>query len=232
MLAIVRVRIRLKETTKRGVVSLQTGNMDRVWRRVVRNHEKWSDGNARIVYLTHRSLQEDVSLILDAKDSDSVGKFIFDHVAPMKEVDGIRIIDLYNPRFFKPRKETPKGMKRYTVSITVDPNSLEKVYDYLSNFMPTKRIVPVYLAATFNGFGRDLIFSVLCSGETTAKWFVKNYIDMSEGVLNTKTTYISHSKRLTSSEEWKKILKPLTVKSGDFEIEDIEEFDEDWFGAC
>lgn len=232
MLAIVRVKIKLKETTERGVIALQTANIKKVWRRIVRSHEKWEEDGTRIVYLTHRNLQEDISLIFDAEDLDSIGNFIFRHVAPMKEVAAIRIISLINPRFFAIPKDTPPGMKRFTISIAVEPHSLEQVYGYLSNFKPTKGIVPVYLAATFNGFGRDLMFSVLCRGESTARKFVANYLNSYDGIVDTKATYISQTKRLVSAEDWEKIIKDLTVKTGDFEIEDIDDFEEDWIGGC
>jgi DNA-binding Lrp family transcriptional regulator len=232
MLAIVRVRIRLKEKTERGLVALQTGNINKVWRRIVRNRKKWQENDARIVFLTHRSLQEDISLIFDAKNLDAIGDYVYEHVAPMKEVANIKIIPLINPRFFKPPKDTPRGMKRFTISIDVDPHRLDQVYNYLSNFKPTKGIVPVYLASTLTGFGRDLIFSVLCRGETTAKNFVRDYINSYKGITDSKTTHISQTKRLVTSDEWKKVIKRMTVKTGDFEIEDYEDFDEDWISSC
>ncbi|MCK4444274.1 MAG: hypothetical protein KAW09_07005, partial [Thermoplasmata archaeon] len=136
MLAIVRTKIKLKETTSRGVVSLQTANMDRVWRRIVRSHKKWNGKNARIVYITHRSLQEDVSVILDAKNMDIVADFVLKRLASMKEVAGIRIIALMLPRFFRVPKGMTSKMKRFTTTITVDPNELENVYEHLSGFIP------------------------------------------------------------------------------------------------
>lgn len=232
MLAIVRVKIRLMETSSRGVVSLQTANMDKVWRRVVRSHKKWDGGGAKAVYLTHRSLQEDVSLVLDAKNLDAVGNYISKHVAPMKEVEGIRVIPLVNPKFFVPPKGTPRDMKRFTISVTVDPNRLDEVFEFLSNFKPNKGFSPAYLAYIFNGFGRDIWFSVFSRGETTVKKFVDTYLNSHSGILSTKITYMSHSKRLVPREEWKKVLKPMMVKMGDFEVEDFEDFDEDWMASC
>ncbi len=232
MLAVVRVKIRLKETTGKGVVALQTANMDKVWRRVIRNHKKWDGDGARAVYLTHRSLREDVSLILDAKNADSIGNYISKHVAPMKEVAGIRIITFMNPRFFVPSKGTPRGMKRFTIAVSVKPNHLDEVYEYLSNFSPNKGLAPAYLAYTFNGLGRDISFSVFCRGGTTLKKFVDTYLNTHEGILDTKTTYISQSKRLVPREEWKKVIKRMMVKMGDFEMEEFEDFDEDWMASC
>lgn len=232
MLAIVRVKIRLKETSSRGVVSLQTANIDKVWRRIVRNHKKWGGNGARAVYLTHRSLQEDVSLVLDAENLDVVGNYISKHVAPMKEVEGIRVIPLVNPRFFIPVKGTPRDMKRFTVSVTADPNRLDEVYEFLSNFKPNKGFSPAYLAHVFRGFGRDIWYSVFCRGETTVKKFVDTYLNPHAGILGTKITYMSQSKRLVPREEWKKVLKPMMVKMGDFEVEEFEDFDEDWMASC
>lgn len=232
MLAIVRIKIRLKETSSRGVVSLQTANMDRVWRRIVRSHRKWNDTRAEIVYLTHRSLQEDISIILDAKSMDTVADFVSEHLATMEEVAAIRIMGLMRPRFFPiPEKSSPE-LKRFTISISVEPNELENVYDYLSNFQASKAIVPVYLACTFNGFGRDMLFSVLFPGETTAKKFVNTYVDTFKGIKDTNTTYLSHSKRLASKEDWRKLIKRYKYDKGDFEIDEMDTFEEDWIGGC
>jgi hypothetical protein len=232
MLAIVRVKIKLKETTSRGVVSLQTANMDRVWRRIVREHSKWNGKNARVAYLTHRSLQEDVSVILDAKSMDAVADFVLKHIASMKEAAGIRVMPLMLPRFFRVPKGMTSQMKRYTTSIKVDPNELDNVYEYLSGLIPSKAIAPVYLACALNGFGRDLMFSFLCPGETTAKKFVSTYIIPCKGILDTRTTLISHSKRLIEKEDWLAIIKKHSYEKGVTEIDDIEVFEEDWFGAC
>lgn len=232
MLAIVRVKIRLRETSSRGVVSLQTANIDKFWRRVVRSHKKWDGNGARAVYLTHRSLQEDISLVLDAKNLDAVGNYISKHVAPMKEVEGIGVIPLVNTRFFIPVKGTPRDMKRFTVSVTADPNRLDEVYEFLSNFKPNKGFSPAYLAYVFRGFGRDIWYSVFCRGETTVKKFADTYLNPHAGILSTKITYMSQSKRLVPREEWKKVLKPMMVKMGDFEVEEFEDFDEDWMASC
>jgi hypothetical protein len=206
--------------------------MDRVWRRIVRNHKKWNGKNARIVYLTHRSLQEDVSIILEAKNMDSVAEFVTKHITPMKEVAAVRIIGLMKPRFFKMPKKRIQEPKRYTVSVTVDPNEFDSVYDYLSDFKPSNSVAPVYLACTFSGFGRDMLFSFLCPGETTAKKFVSTYIAKYKGIMDTSTTLMSQSRRLTSRDGWRKLIKPYRYDKGEFEIDDIEVFEEDWFGAC
>jgi len=232
MLAIVRVRIKLKETSRGGVVSLQTANMDRVWRRVVRNRDKWNDTGARMVFLTHRNLQEDISLIFDAKDMDSITDFVFMHVAPMKEVAGIRITGLMNPRFFRIPKGSSRSLKRFTTSISVEPNQLNEVYEHLSSFKPSEVLIPVYLACTFNGRGRDLIFSFLCPGETTAKKFVSTYIIAHDGITDTHTTYMSHSKRLASKDGWRKLIGEYMVEPGDVELDDIDVYEEDWIGGC
>ncbi len=232
MLAIVRVKVKLKETTSRGVVSLQTANMDRLWRRIVREHKKWNGKKTRVAYLTHRSLQEDVSVILEAKDMDTVADFVFEYLTPMKEAGGVRIIALNLPRFFRVPKGMTSQMKRYTTSINVDPTELKNIYEYLSGFIPTKAIAPVYLACPFNGFGRDLMFSFLCPGETTAKKFVSTYIKPCKGILDTRTTLISQSKRLMDKEDWLGVIKKLTYDKGVTEIDELEVFEEDWFGAC
>ncbi len=232
MLAIVRVRIKMKETSSKGVVSLQTANMDKVWRRVVRSHKDWNHTEARLVFLTHRSLQEDISLIFDAKDMDSITDFIFEHIAPMKEAAAIRIMGLMNPRFFHIPKGASRTMKRFTTSISVEPNQLNEVYEHLSSFKPSKAVVPVYLACTFNGYGRDLIYSFLCPGETTAKKFVSTYLIASDGISDTRTTYISHSKMLTSKEEWRELIGEYLVEPGEVELDDIDVYEEDWIGGC
>jgi DNA-binding Lrp family transcriptional regulator len=206
--------------------------MDRVWRRIVRNHSDWTYTGAEIVYLTHRSLQEDISIILDAKNMDSVADFVAEHLAPMKEVAAIRIMGLMKPRFFPLPKESSRELKRFTVSVSVEPNEFESVYDYLSNFQATKAVVPVYLACTFNGFGRDILFSILCPGETTAKKFVNMYVDTFKGIRDTNTTYLSQSKRLASKEEWRKRVKRYKYDKGDFEIDEMDTFEEDWIGGC
>ena len=232
MLAIVRVRIWLKEPRGKNVIALKAENMDIVWNHVLKNHKKWATEDATILYLTHRSLKEDISLIMEGKDSTAIADFLLKHIAPLKQVRDMRIINLMKPRFLAIPKGTPSGMRRYTIRIVAEPQHHAKIYDAISNLEPTEGNVITYLAYTLDGFGGDLIVSVLSRGGATIRKFVEKHIAPLKGIRETAITLISKTKRLVSLDEWKKRSGEYFIEGRELKAAEFGEFDEDWIASC
>ena len=63
--------------------------IDHVWDYVVENHKNWDTEDVRLLYMTHRHLQDDTSLIVDAENADALADFLMKHIATMEGVRGI-----------------------------------------------------------------------------------------------------------------------------------------------
>lgn len=231
MLAIVRVRVRLKMENERGRTTYKPQNLKKMWDYVVANHEDWDGSTCKVVHLTHRNMRKDISLFINGRDMDEISEFVSAHLAPLKCVKGIRILGLMKPRFFPIPKGTFEGLERYTVAILCESPFLEETYETLSRYMATESVVPNYLAYTLAGEESDLYASYSCKGESTLRRFVDRYVRPLEGVTEVRVTRISRTKRLVSVEEWRELFEEFVTEDG-IEVEDIEGYEEDWISGC
>ncbi|MFQ6128923.1 MAG: hypothetical protein ACE5QW_08495 [Thermoplasmata archaeon] len=95
----------------------------------------------------------------------------------------------------------------------------------------TKSVVPNYLAYTLVGEKGDLLASYSCRGETTLRKFVDRYVRPLEGVIDARITRISRTKRLVSRDEWRKLFEQYINEEG-LDVEEMEEFEDEWIAAC
>lgn len=231
MLAIVRVRVWLKEEGEGGVTAYKPENLKKMWRHVIENHDNWSSSKCQIVYLTHRDMREDISLFAGGKDLSGISEFVLTHLAPLRCVRSVKLICLMSPRFFPVPKGTFRNLRRFTIAVSCEPRSLEKAYDTLSRYKATQSVVPNYIAYTLRGEGGDIFVSYSCRGETTLKRFVERYVRPLEGVTGVRTTRISKTKRLVSAQEWTYLFEQF-VPDNVIEVEEIEDYEDDLISGC
>jgi hypothetical protein len=231
MLAIVRVRVWLKEKGEGGVAAYRPENLQKLWDHVIANRKEWDNSDCQIVHITHRDMREDVSLFINGKDVSDISGFVMKHVAPLKYVRSMKLISLMNPRFFPIPKGTFQHSKRYTIAVSCEPSSLAKTFETLSSYMASESIVPNYIAYTLRGEGGDIFVSYSCKGDSTMKGFVERYVVPLEGVTGVRTTRISKTKRLVSTQEWTYLFEQFVPDVG-IKVEEIEDYEDDQISAC
>jgi hypothetical protein len=231
MLAIVRVRVWLKEKGTGGVAAYKPENLQKLWDYVITNRQDWENTSCQMVYITHRDMREDISLFINGKDMDSISGYVLKHVAPLKYIRSLKFISLMNPRFFPIPKGTFRHSSRYTIAVSCEPSYVTKTFDTLSSYKANESIVPNYIAYTLRGEGGDIFVSYSCKGDSTMKGFVDRYVVPIEGVTGVRTTRISKTKRLVSPQEWTYLFEQFVPEVG-VEIEEIEDFEDDQISAC
>lgn len=231
MLTIARIRVWLKEKGEGGIATYRPGNLKKLWDYVIANHDDWSNSDCQVVYVTHRDMREDVSLFIGGKDMSDVSDFVLTHLAPLTYVRSVKFIGLMNPRFFPVPKGTFEDLKRFTIAVSCEPRFLAKTYDMLSRYKATQAVVPNYLAYTLRGEGGDIFVSYSCRGESTLRRFVESYVRSLDGVTSVRTTRISKTKRLVSTQEWRFLFEQF-VPDEAIDVEEIEDYDDDQISAC
>ncbi len=226
--------VRIYEPTT--IPDLKTGVLtmpeSQVWERVVSQHEKWDNGDVRLLYVTRRHLQEDTSLIIDAKNEDALTNFLLTHIATMKSVRGIWVLPLTKMKFFEIPKRGTEGFNRFTITVNMIPEHLGNVYDSISALRPGRDIIVNYIALTFQSFKAPLMVCVLARSRNHVNQFVDRYIRPLEGVLDVETAYISKWLRLVSTEDWRNHVGNHIVPAGHEPIEDIEAEDDSLMSGC
>ena len=201
-------------------------NPDHVWDYVQRNHRNWRSDQIKVLYMTRRHLQDDTSLIVDAKDPDALSDFLVKHFASLKYVRSIWVLNLAKMRFFKLSMEHP-GFFRFTVTIDALPSHIEQIYEAISDFKPGRDVMINYIAHTYQPNGASLMVSVLARSRNHMETFVEDCIKTLDGVVDTETTLISKTARLVSAEEWEESVGPYFFAPGGESIKDIDPLKDD-----
>ncbi len=178
---------------------------DEVWQYIKDNYRKWrSVDNLMLLYLTKRFVAGETSLIAEAKDADTFLNFLSQHILPLECVSGVHIFNLMKPRFLQIPRGTCLDLKRFTVTITANPEQYQEIHDAVCRIKPSKYFVVGYIAYSFQEHGSDMVVSVLAKGLSAAKKGVLEHIESLEGVLDTDLVRITRTKRLYSLAETKK----------------------------
>lgn len=226
------VRIHVPTTVHDKRTGVTATSIDRVWDHVVEEHKKWNTNDVRILYLTHRHLQEDTSLIIDAKNLDALADFLLTHIATMRNVRGIWVLPMTRMKLFEIPKGTADAFNRFTITVNAVPEHLDRIYENISSLKPGRDVVVNYIALTFQSFSAPLILCVLARSRNHVEYFVDHYIKPIEGVSDTETTYISKWMRLVSPEEWQGHVGHFIAPAGLEPIEDIEAEDDNLLSGC
>lgn len=232
MLALVRINVPSVYRDKQGRVVTHIDEAH-VWNIVIKHHKEWRSEDVKILYMTKRDLQEDTSLIIEAKDPDVLADFLLKHIAPIKYVRGIWVIHLSKMRFFKVPLEQRAGFYRFTLKLDVLPQHLNTVYEALSAMKPGRDIMINYIAHSFQSLWADIILSVLARSRNHIETFVEECILTMEGVMDAEITHISKTMRLVSDEEWQEAVGPYFVSPTGEHIKDINpSYDDSLIAGC
>ncbi len=230
MFALVRMHVPILVHDKKSRVSMHV--TDEVWDYVVKNHAKWRSRHVKPLFLTHRDMQEDTSLIVKTDNPDSLADFISAHISNIPNLRGIWVLNMAKIKIFRLPKERPRDLRRFTATIDALPRSMDSLYNHLSGFRPNDEIIITYIAQTYSSFHSSLMVSVLARSRNHIDAFVKEYIAPLDGVEDFEITHISKTQRLVSPEEWLKEVHPHLVASGRGRVKKLEADDDSLFAAC
>jgi len=215
---------------KKSSVSRQV--IDQVWDYVVENHTKWRTKKVRPLFITHRDMQEDTSLIVRADDIDALAHFITTHIAQIPHLRGIWVLNMANIRIFRLPKDRPSGLLRFTVTIDALPKHMEEVYERISALKPSDEIIITYITQTFQSFHACIMASILAKSRNHIEAFVNEYVRPLPGVEDTDITFISKTLRLVPPQEWLKEVGQYLVSPGRERIRKLDVDDDSLFAAC
>lgn len=228
------VRINLSSTVRdpNGKVVTHV-DPDHLWDHVEKNHGHWRSKDVMPIYMTRRHAPEDTSLIVYSSDPDALSDFLLKHIATVKHVRGIWVINMAKMRFFRLPADRPRDFSRFTVTIDAMPDHLEAIYDEISSFEPGRDIMINYIAHTYQSFNESIMISVLARGREHMEAFVNDCIRSIDGVVKAQLTNISKTLRLVSQEEWQESVGPYCVAPGGRHLKDIDlTHDDDYLASC
>ncbi|MBI4712828.1 MAG: hypothetical protein HY762_05975 [Planctomycetes bacterium] len=215
------------------IVRIQSqGQADAVWQEIVRQKDELQealDNQGRLLYLSKRCKHNEASLFMHIADTNILGDFIARHLAKIRGVDAIWLINMLKPRFFplpadaRRRSEAESrrtsGMKRYTVTIKAYSPRLDEIYEQIANLPPAPACATAdrpgitlgYLAYTFHLFGDSIQISLSGPDEASIKKYAQEVINNIPGVLGTTICEIEKTHPFISYQEWREYTGRLST---------------------
>lgn len=161
----------------------------------------------------YMSQQEDhhfVSTLFEVKNVDSVARFLIDETEDCDEIDYTRTITLLRPAFFSMPKGIRDDMKRFMISVSVDPAHYHSVYKKL---VELKRPEGLHFTYVSYSFGEDdILISTVARSWKDIRKFVEERLNKVKGIRSSHVSLICRSKRLTSRERWIEHQKEYSVE--------------------
>jgi hypothetical protein len=231
MLVIVRVSVQT-EFKSGPTIHYTSENQNKFWDYVIDNQPNWENDGVQILYLTHRHMKNDVSLIIRTRTSEDLSKYLLEKLSPIDYIEGFWIINLFEPRFFLPPEKGAKQLSRFTLNISANPMYYKSIYQTISQLLPNNDFMISYIAYTFHKFKSDIIVSIVCEGLSTLNEIVNKYIKTIEGINNIEITRITKTQRLASIEEWRSFAGSLYIPSEGLIIDEQSTFEEDVISGC
>jgi DNA-binding Lrp family transcriptional regulator len=175
---------------------------------MLKNCPSWKETDVKLLYLTQRSHENEISVILDIKNTDALGDFITRHLSTLDNIKGVRIFNLIRPRFFPIPKDTSMDYKRFAIAIKADPKEYANIYHSIMELEPEENAIVTYIAYTFEAISQDILVSIIARDFNAVNNFVKNRIEVIKGVRDTTIEHITKTKRLIAHDKWEKYIEP------------------------
>lgn len=203
-----------------------------VWDYVVNNHTKWRSKHVKPLFITHRDMQEDTSLIVRADDSDALADFVETRISQIPNLRGVWILNMAKIRIVRLPEHRPRDLRRFTVTIDALPKYVNGIYERISGLKPSDEVIITYITQTYQSFRASIMVSVLARSANHIEAFTNDYIRSLPGVEGAEITFISKTLRLVSPEEWLEEAGPYMVSPGEEQVRKIEADDDSFFAAC
>jgi DNA-binding Lrp family transcriptional regulator len=192
-----------------------------LWDHVVEDHKALETPGVDLLYMTRRQGHGDTSLIVDVTDCDSLANLVFKVTQLHPEVTSVSTLSMMKPMFFPLPRGTPR-LERFTVTIECEASQCNAVYEKLKNIRPTHDNVLTYVACIFREGGRSILISVLSRSLETLGEMISRDIATIKGVKGTDVTRIVKTRKLATTEKWKRTVRYRTL----FEFLDSVEYDD------
>ena len=189
------------------IVRMSTdGDAKKMWASIMEQKDSMQSAlgkKAKLLYLAKRIEFNEASLYIHTSDIISIINLINEHLNTVDEVSAISIVHLIKPRFFPVPKDT-YNLKRFIISLKVQPKSLKDVYKKLLNPNLPEGIRKVYYALTFQNYNEALQYCLLAEHKESVQKYIAESIDSIDGIIKTELYQAEKTKPFISYKEWLK----------------------------
>ncbi|HYB76250.1 MAG TPA: hypothetical protein VEC08_04760 [Nitrososphaerales archaeon] len=196
------------------------GELEESWNRVLGNIDRISNRYCSPLYLSQREEENFMTLVYDVKETNSLGDILVKNIPSLLLPEKTRTIILLKPVFFPAPKDRPANLGRYQVAVRARPENLEEIYDGIIHLGYPNDAFPTYAAYSFGE--DDILLSMLSTGMSRIKQFLKENLEPLNGVISADIGLISRSQRVAPAGMWRKYRESMYISKP---TADQEEYD-------
>ncbi len=175
--------------------------VNETWRYILENYRSWKSNDVTPLYLTHRGIYNDISLVVSVKSADSFADYLLNNLKPLENLSDVWMFNLIKPELFAPPENISQNLKRYSIALKVHPKEATSIYEKLSQIEPTSEVIITYITYTYHKHN-DLLISVLAGNRHSVEDFTRDYIEGIKGIVSSEVIPLIRSKNLATAEEW------------------------------
>jgi microsomal dipeptidase-like Zn-dependent dipeptidase len=197
--------------------------IEETWNHILENYRSWDSKDVTPLYLTHRGIYNDISLVVSSKSPDSFTEYLLKNLKQMDKISDVWMFNLIKPELFSPPENISQNLKRYSIALRVHPKEAKSIYERLSKIEPTPEVIITYITFTYHK-RNDLLISVLSGNRHSVEDFTRDYIEGIKGIVSSEVIPLVKSKNLATAEEWERYCgQYFKAREGTKEDQDIYE---------
>ncbi len=175
--------------------------VNKTWAYIIENYRSWESKDVIPLYLTHRGIYNDISLVVSSKSADSFAEYILKNLKHMEKISDVWMFNLIRPELFTPPENISQNLKRYSIALKVLPKEAGSIYNKVSQITPTSEVIITYITYTYH-MRNDLLISVLSGNRLSVEDFTRDHIEGIKGIISSEVIPLVRSKNLATPEEW------------------------------
>ncbi len=175
-------------------------SLDRLWEDIENHLPKFESKNLVPLYASQQEAKSYITVIFEAKNFEVLKDVLTTNLPTLVDVRKTRTIPMLEPTYFLLKKEHPKDLDRYLISLRVDPKATQTIRSRIIGLNFPDNVFLTYL--TFTLGDDDVLLSVLTDSSETVQAFTKDTFDQMDGILSYEISNQLKTRRLTSKARW------------------------------
>lgn len=175
-------------------------SLAKLWEDIENNLPKFESKDLVPLYASQQEAKSFITVIFEAANFEVLKDVLVTNLPTLVNVRKTRTIPMLEPTYFLLKKEHPKDLDRYLISIRVNPKATQTIRSRIIGLKFPDNVFLTYL--TFTLGDDDVLLSVLTDSSETVQAFAKDTFDRMDGILSYDISNQLKTRRLTSKARW------------------------------
>jgi hypothetical protein len=175
---------------------------------VLSHYDKMQTPNITPMFVYKSLNTGETGIVVDAKNSDSLTKFLMNNVKNRDEVVSVKVDTMVQPVFFD-RPDEVSNLKRFAVTVECEPMASKGMYRRMIELTDVEGVTITMVTYLINDNGQHVTMSILTPDVGTLRSFVEEHLASMPGTGKVQMSELVHLRKLSTKFEWKKTVQPI-----------------------